>query len=59
MCQVYNSSPLYDENTGVAEKYSELFVGTDNRETVKYIWVTDKFVAALAKSYIIAQPVQK
>ena len=69
MCQVYNSSPLYDENTGVAEKYSELFVGTDNRETVKYIWVTDKFVAALvnwfdsdveiSKSYIIAQPVQK
>lgn len=67
--KLYKNAAVYDKESGVTEKFKELFVSPDNRETPQYIWVTDKSAIALvnwyhpevevSSVYLMAQPLKK
>lgn len=67
--KIYGNATMYDQNSGVAEKFKDLFVSPDSRETPQHIWVTDKSVIALinwydpeveiSSVYLKAQPLKK
>lgn len=67
--KIYSTAAVYDKNNGVTEKFAELFVSPDSRETPQHIWVTDKSAIALinwydpeveiSSVYLKAQPLKK